>query len=278
MRRLILLILTITLASGCLKEPSHTAQYHQQLVVEGRIEEGSGAIVALSLNIPFREKYDTEDFRKMIVRWAKVTVVSSEGEEVLTGRENEDYPTQYIYTGNDIIGKAGESYALIVEYSGRVWRATTTIPRPIELTDIAIEHLRDSLYTITATLPPCDTPCSIECAMNGSRYYAPTLLGVYDSCEVSREITINRPLDNLYRSDYMTLFTARDSVSLRINTMDSFGFEYWSLWENNVINSLNPIFPAVDNLPTNISNDALGIWAGYGSTYYKLGTIIPEDK
>ena len=278
MRRMILLILTITLASGCLKEPSHTAQYHQQLVVEGRIEEGSGAIVALSLNVPFREKYDTEDFRQMIVRWAKVTVVSSEGEEVLTGRANEDYPTQYIYTGSDIIGKAGESYTLIVEYSGRVWRATTTIPRPIELTDIAIEHLRDSLYTITATLPSCDTPCSIECAMNGSRYYAPTLLGVYDSCEVSREITINRPLDNLYRSDYMTLFTAEDSVSLRINTMDSFGFEYWSLWENNVINSLNPIFPAVDNLPTNISNDALGIWAGYGSTYYELGTIIPEDK
>lgn len=277
MRQVLLFILAVILASSCIKESSYTSHYQQQLVVEGRIEQGAGAVVALSLNIPFQEEYDTEDFRDMIVRWAKVTVISDEGEEVLTGRANEDYPTRYIYTGTEIKGEVGESYTLVVEYSGNQWRATTTIPHPTELEDIAIEHVCDSLYTISATLPPTSAPCSIDCSIDNSSYYAPTPLGIYDSSNEVRRVTINRPLDNLYRHDYMTYFTAGESLRIRVNTMEEFGFEYWSLWENNVINSLNPIFPAVDNLPTNISDNALGIWAGYGTTYYSIGTIASEE-
>ena len=71
----------------------------------------------------------------------------------------------------------------------------------------------------------------------------------------------------------MTSFHLRDTVALRLRTMNEFSYEYWNLWENNVINSVNPIFPAVDNLPTNISDDAIGIWAGYGRSTYPLGVL-----
>ena len=272
MQRVFIILITL-LAVGCIKEQENIVSSRQRLVVDGRIEEGRGAVVALSLNVDFREEYTEDDFIDMVVRWAKVTVESENEREVLTGRSNRDYPTGYIYTGSKIRGEQGKSYTLIVEYSDQEWRATTTIPQRSELTDISVEHVSDTLYTISATLPPMATPCSIDCALNGSSYFAPTMLGVYDASDKPRRITINRPLGNLYRDDYTTHFFADDEVGLRINTLNDFGYAYWSLWQNNVINSLNPIFPAVDNLPSNISNTALGIWQGYNSIYYNIGTV-----
>ena len=266
MPKVLLYILLLPALVGCIAEHDYNAGYRQRLVVEGSIEAGRGAIVALSLNTPFDEEYDEDDMKDLVVRWAKVTVECGERSEVLVGRSDKEYPTQYIYTGSDIIGEVGESYTLIVEYSGRTWRATTTIPTPAELGDISITRMRDTLYTITATLPPTDSPCMIDCAMGGSRYFAPTMLGVYDASDMVRRVTVNRPMGNLYVNEYMTHFHVRDTVALKLRTMGSFAYEYWNLWQNNVINSLNPIFPAVDNLPTNISNDAMGIWAGYGSS------------
>ena len=272
-----LTMVVLLLLEGCLKEASYNGDYRQRLVVDGRIDEGDGSIVALSLNIDYRDEYDREDVEDMVVRWAKVSVTDFRDTVVLTGRMNRDYPTQFIYTDSELIGRAGEKYGLIVEYSGRVWRSECYIPHKAELTDIRVERVQDTLYSISATLPPIDTPCSIECSLNGSSYYAPTILGIHEASEYSRQITINRPLENLDRKEYTTLFNEHDIVSLRLNTMDTYSFNYWNLWENNLINAVNPLFPAVDNLPTNISNNGLGLWAGYGVSYYYIGTVSEYD-
>ena len=271
--RFIMAIIVCSLVCGCMKDAEYDVEYSEHLVVDGSIESGCCAVVALSLNIPFCGSYNRDDFRDMIVRWAKVTVECDGRREVLVGRREKDYPTQYIYTGSEIFGEVGKSYTLIVQYSGRTWQATTTIPEPAELSNITVERVRDSLCVIYATLPPLDTPCAIDCALGDSHYYAPTLLGVYDACDTMRRVQISRPLDNLYRSDYMTIYKATDSVRLKLCTMDRFSYTYRSLWENNVINSFNPIFPAVDNLPTNMSGDAMGIWAGYGRSIVRLGVV-----
>lgn len=274
MREYIFAILVLFTLGGCIKEQPSTKHYEQRMVVDGRIENGRAAVVTLSLNLGYKDEYDSEDFKNMVVRWAKVTVVDDEGnKEVLTGRSNKDYPTQYIYTGSNLKGKTGHSYKLIVEYSGRTWTSVTTIPPDISFEDISITHYRDSLYSITAVIPPISTPCSIECALNGSSYYAPTLIGVYNASPTSRRITINRPLDNFNRNDYLTYFLSDNTVKLRLNSLGNFAYDYWSEWENNIINLENPIFPAINNMPTNISDDGLGIWAGYGVTYYNLGTV-----
>lgn len=269
MRRIVY-ILFILLAIGCIAKPDYVDGYRPRLVVDGSIETGRGAVVALSQTIPFEDHYSEEDFRDMVIRWAKVTVECGDRHEVLVGRSNEDYPTRFIYTGSEIVGRAGESYTLVVEYSGHIWRATTTIPEPIVLEDVRREIFSDTLCTITATLPPCTTPCAVDCALGGSSYFAPTLLGVYDADDKPRRVTVNRPMDNLYRQDYDVHFSLRDTVALKLRTMGQFAYDYWNLWQNNVINSLNPVFPAVDNLPTNISGGAVGIWAGYGSSVYVL--------
>ena len=274
MRKYIIAILIAVAISGCIKEQDVADNYKQRLVVEGRIENGRAAVVVLSLNIGIQDEYSNENLSDMIVRWAKVTIVDDEGnEEILTGRLHKDYPTKYIYTGLDVVGEVGRSYRLVVEYSGRKWEAITTIPRPIMLEDITIEHYQDSLYAISAVIPPSPTPCSIDCSLNGSAYYAPTLLGVYNASAEYRHITINSPLVNLERHDYVAYFKSKESVRLRVNALDDFSYYYWREWENSVINSVNPVFPSTCNMPTNISNKGIGIWSGYGTAYYDIGVM-----
>lgn len=272
MKPLLAIFLAITL-SGCMNEPSEVTRFEQRLVVEGRIEQGRGAEVMLSLNTPYGSDYDSETLKDMVVRWAKVTIYCEGDSEVLTGRKNEDFPTQFIYTGSELRGEVGKCYTLEVEYSNQLWSATTTIPQPVELSDIRIESIDDEKYTITATLPESSNAYSIDCSLGGGAYYAPTLFGTHKALEAPQKITINRPLNDLLREGYSTYFAPEDRVSLRLNTLNYFAFDYWQKWENNLINCLNPVFPATSNPPTNISNNGIGIWAGYGTTYYDLGTI-----
>lgn len=258
---------------GCMDEPSEVMHFEQRLVVEGRIEQGRGAVVMLSVNSPYGGSYDSETLKDMVVRWGKVTIFCEGDSEVLTGRIQEDYPTQFIYTGTEIIGQAGKSYRLEVEYSNQLWSATTTIPPQAQLSDIHIEPIDKDRYTITATLPEGSNAYSIDCSLDGKAYYAPTVFGTHEATDTPQRITINRPLDDLLRSGYSTYFGPEDRVRLRLNTLTDFAFDYWQKWENNLINCLNPVFPATSNPPTNISNNGIGIWAGYGATYYDLGAL-----
>ena len=138
MRRFAIATTLILLLSGCIKAVDSEDKFRYNLVVDGRIEQGRGATVMLSQSMPYREEYDEEAFREVVIKWAKVTIIHNDREEVLVGRRVEDYPTGYIYSGSDILGEVGESYTLRVEYSKRVWEATTTIVEPIELHDIEI--------------------------------------------------------------------------------------------------------------------------------------------
>ena len=157
---------------GCMDEPSEVMHFEQRLVVEGRIEQGRGAVVMLSVNTPYGGSYDSETLKDMVVRWGKVTIFCEGDSEVLTGRMQEDYPTQFVYTGTEIIGQAGKSYRLEVEYSNQLWSATTTIPPQAQLSDIHIEPIDKDRYTITATLPEGSNAYSIDCSLDGKAYYA----------------------------------------------------------------------------------------------------------
>lgn len=273
MKRFVIAALLALLHIGCIKMDGSEDYFRHSLVMDGRIEQGEGAVVMLSQSMPYLEEYDKETFRKVVIKWAKVTVIHDGEEEVLVGRKNEDYPTQYIYRGMDIIGEVGESYTIRVEYSGQVWEATTTILEPIELLDVKVVAEDEKHNTIEATLPATQYPCSIDCSIGGSSYFAPTLLGLYEPCETPRHITINRPLDTFIREGYTTYFHAEDnSIRLRVNTLTDFAYDYWRGWEDNFINSVNPIFPSTSNLQTNLSNNGMGIWAGYGTSYHSVTT------
>ena len=273
MKRFALYIISLFALMGCIREQEVDDSFRYNLVVDGRIEQGRSAIVMLSQSIPYESTYDEDTYRKMAIWGAKVTLIQGDNREVLTSRSNSDYPTEFIYTGYSIRGEVGKSYTIEIEYSGRSWRSECTILPAIELQNIRVIAEGEDMYSIRATLPATPYHCSIDCSLNGSQYYAPTLLGTYAPSDSEREIVINCPSDKLIREGYNALYSGEDRVILRVNTLSDFGYSYWRKWEDNFINSVNPIFPSTSNLPTNISDNGLGIWAGYGTTYYPLGAL-----
>ena len=273
MRRYELLFIALLMFAGCIKPQEQDDSFRYRLVVDGRIEQGRGAVVMLSQSMPYMSSYDEDTYRKLAIWGAKVTIVNGDRREVLTSRRDSHYPTEFVYTGSQITGDVNETYTIEIEYSGHSWRAECTILPPIELHDIEVVAEGEDKYSIKATLPPSPYPCSIDCSIDGSTYYAPTILGIYAPSDSERRITINPPSDKLMREGYSIMFSGKERVTLRVNTLCDFGYTYWRKWEDNFINSVNPIFPSTSNLPTNISNDGMGIWSGYGTTYYPLGVL-----
>lgn len=273
MKRYALLLIALLALTGCIKPQEQDDSFRYRLVVDGRIEQGRGAVVMLSQSIPYDSYYSEDRYRNMAIWGAKVTIVHGDRREVLTCRRDSHYPTEFIYTGRSINGEVGETYAIEIDYSGYSWRAEGVILPPIQLHDIEVVAEGDDQYRITATLPPTPYYCSIDCSLDGSQYYAPTILGTYAPSDSERRITINRPSNNLIREGYNAAYDGSESVTLRINVLSDFGYAYWRKWEDNFVNSVNPIFPSTSNLPTNISNGAYGIWSGYGTNYYHLGVL-----
>lgn len=275
MKRLLTIISVTVACWSCLKLETQQGRFNKHLVVEGRIEQGGRAEVMLSINKSFSEEFTEEELLDIVVRWAKVTISDSRQTEVLTGRYDKDYPTRFIYTSSMISGRPSETYTLTIQYGGGTWTASTTIPPAESFSEISSQWVSDSLYRITAEIPASQTGNSymIECTTDTrSNFYRPALLGIIKGEEQNpaRRITVNRPIDYTRITSYTTLFRPTDTVKVRLCSMSEFGYEFWSTWENNAVNSLNPIFPVHGNLPTNISGDATGIWCGYGTSYYRV--------
>jgi hypothetical protein len=72
-------------------------------------------------------------------------------------------------------------------------------------------------------------------------------------------------------TQFDTYFIAGDTVDLKFRTQPKAGYDFWTSWQNEVLNAQNPIFPAHTNLKSNI-NGGIGIWCGYGTYNYRIKT------
>ena len=253
-------ILLFTLLGSCLGKVSTDTEYHRQLVVEGRIEAGGPAEVMLSENLPFLDVITEQTLEAAVVRYAKVTVTSDDGQsEILTG-----------------------TYTLTVDYRGRTCTAVTTVPEPIPLRELRAEPVCDSLFTLQALFddPPAKNAYFAECRTTDPGAYSPALMGVVDDSVLdnggSVTLTVNRPLQYLKIKDYKQYFRPGETVDVRFSHISSPTFDFWSRLENEMLNAMNPVFPAYENLPSNIEGDARGIWSGYGSSYYRI--TMPQEN
>lgn len=268
------------LLCGCLGKVSTDDEFRRQIVVEGRIEPERGAEVTLTLNLPYAGTLTEEMLSDAVIHWAKVTLRCEGESEVLTGYNSDRYMTRFVYRSNRLIGQAGKAYTLTVEYSGRTLTAETSIPQPRDLDALECVAIDEERYTIRArfTDPAEKNAYLFECLTPDANYFRPALLGIVDDSlfpDGQADVTINRPLDYIHIKDYNQYFRRDEEVIVRFNTVGAFGYDYWSLFENEVLNALNPIFPSDNALPTNIRGDGRGIWCGYGSRYYRAAYPEP---
>ena len=178
-----------------------------------------------------------------------------------------------------MLGEAGKTYTLTIEYSGRTWSAETYIPKSIPLKDVATHPIanNDTLFSIEASF---DDPVHEKnyykfytLAKSRNKRFMPALMGNLDDNLFNGQamkVLVNQGIDQLQIKNFEPNFNTKDTVSVKFCTMPEFGFRYWTIYEDELVNGQNPFFPANRNLPSNIEGGGLGIWCGYGQTTYTI--------
>ena len=255
----------------------------QQIVVEGWIEDGGFPVVMVTTTVSITETFsDISQLKDHVVNWAKVTVSDGDRDVVLIGQKNDDYFPPYIFTTTELIGEAGKSYRLKVEYSGRTVTATTTVPSPKKLEYIKVRQAKDNdgrFYLIGGLRDDPQTKDYYKVFTKVNRKdstYVSSFMGLTDDEILEEgidEIVINNGTGKIGKF-IETYFTEEDFVSVRFSSLDRQSWMFWSDYEEVQALTSSPIFTVSTNIRSNIKG-GLGYWAGYGSTYYKVS--IPDS-
>lgn len=280
MKKWWLYILTIT-AISC-NDDNFNAEINleSKIVVEGWIEEGDLPQLLLSSSIPITEVIDSTNVLDHAIRSAKVTVSDGQKIEVLRVKRDKDRLPPFIYFGSEIIGEAGKTYTLKIEYLNRTVTATTTIPKSVPL--ISAEYVKNNAIDTTGyVFIKFDDP------VNEKNYYqiatriaekepifVPAFYGNlddknFDSPRISMQV--NRGVLIFPKTKYKPYFTDGDLIFVKLRTINKDALDFWNSWQNEIVNSRNPIYPSNTSLKSNI-NGGIGIWAGYGQSTIMVRT------
>ena len=279
-------MICISLFVSCEKEVHiNLATGPPQVVVEGAVETGLPPYVVLTSTISFFSQIDLTTLENSFLHGAKVTV--SDGTNTITLREysidtgsNNKF---YIYTidtaalGNIMLGQVGKFYSLSVTYNNATYTALTKIPYPKGVDSMWFDvptfqsnkvPLNARQLFVNYTDP--DTPGNYVryfTRRNNEPYYPS---GIFSDDAVNGLQVKNIGLIAGYNNttdangDSLRYFYPGDTVYLKWCEIDKGVYTFWNSL-NFAANSTGNPFASPINVQTNMTNGALGIWAGYGS-------------
>jgi len=261
------------------------------LVVEGAIENNLPPYVFLTKSIGYFSTIDYNTLQNSFVHDAKVTVSDGVNSVVLkeysadTGSSGNKLYFYTIDTSKGFyIGEVGKIYKLTIEVDGKVYESYTKIPNPTVI---------DSVKTVQPDPPfnrdknPTARQIRIyfkdpDTAGNYVRYftqrnsepYYPGLNSVYpdeiiNGIYFETTLSLGEPRSVAYNRDSSGVGYPGDTVTLKWSAIDKATYTFWSTYEYSLGTLGNP-FSTPIQVKSNISNGALGIWAGYGSIYKTL--------
>jgi hypothetical protein len=263
-----------------------------RIVVEGAIETGLPPYVFLTKSIGYFAKIDLNTLQNSFIHNAIVKV--SDGVKTITLRE---YSADTGSNGNKfyfysidtalspsewLIGEVEKSYTLTIESDGQTYTAVTKIPNPTIL---------DSVRTTQPSIIPDKNPDARQIKVyfkdpdtlgNYVRYftkrnsepYYPGLNSVYpdeliNGTQFETTLAAGENRNGNLSFDSLGFFHPGDTVTLKWCAIDKNVYDFYSTFEF-AIGTIGSPFASPIKVKTNVNNNALGIWAGYGSTYTKL--------
>jgi len=263
------------------------------LVVQGQIENGQPPFVVLSTTVGFFSTIDLATLQNTFVHGATVTV--SDGTKTMTLKEYSldtiGTSKVYYYTvdtanlSNLFVGQVEHYYTLTVISNGKTYTSVTKIPNPAPLDSIYVDS---PLFTNSKTPP--------HALQLYGDYKDPDTIGNYVKYFTSRNNGSYYPADGVYNdqvingtfvrkiqfevgfndsananSDSLRYLYSGDKVTIKWCSIDKGVYTFWNTYQF-AQNSVGNPFATPINVTSNISNGALGVWAGYG-TYFKTLTI-----
>ena len=287
------LYVALVLPSSCEKEVHINLQSEaSQIVVQGTIENGQPPIVLINSTFGFFSSIDFSTFQNSSIHGAVVTV--SDGTKTVTlkeytidtlsGNKFYAYSLDTANPANILIGELGKFYTLNITYNGKSYSAFTKIPVPKAL---------DSIWLGPPVLSRKGTPANAiemfgkytdpDTIGNYVRYFTrhnshdQFLAGGVFTDELVNGKTISDVdlfagfvEDGNANSDSLSYFYPGDTIALKWCEIDKGVYDFWNTYEFAVRSVGNP-FSSPINAKSNMTNGALGVWAGYGSV---ISTIV----
>lgn len=256
--------------------------YEPQVVVEGRIENGEYASVLLSRSVSFTESMDTTNLLNHAIRNAKVTISDGTDSEVLLLRTNNQKIPPYEYVTTKIKGEAGKYYYLTIQYYEKTITATTYIPEPIQLDSLWFQKKNETdrvgyIHVQFKNISNHNYQLSTQ-EIPGEKVFIPCLYGNIDRTLYLTGETISMQINKgpviFPETSYNTYFPDSVAIKVKLSTQTQESYQFWTSYQNEILNSQNPVFPATNKLKSNI-NGGVGIWAGYGSS---VKTIVGKNN
>lgn len=277
MKKEVSLILLSILFWACKKETELTIKdYKPNFVVEGWIEDGSFPYVIITHNSPFFASLDSTQLDQLMIRHAKVTVSDGEQTEVLTAKRDTNYFPPFIYRGTEMIGKPGKTYSLKIEYAGYTLSAETTIPKPVSIDSlwfVSKDTIRSQLNIRFRDNALEKNYYRIYTKTPLEKHFVPTLVSNKDDKYFNGkqiEFQINRGPENNLVIKNVPYFMKKEIIQVKLSTIPESGFKFWSSFQDEVVNSSNPLVGSTGRIESNIKGQGIGIWCGYGSTVYQI--------
>lgn len=287
-----LIILFATALLSCEKDVTvKVPEAGEGIVIEGKIETDTIAVVFLSKTIPFFGEINTEEIVQNTITGATVIVEDGFDVDTLT-----QIPGIGVYLGSSIRGVPGRTYKLTIYSGSNVLSSVTTIPFPVHPDSVwwKVEGTRDSLGFAWMHFKD---PDSIG---NNYKWYAQRInkytYGEHagrmkDSIFIAApggtfgdrffnatEFDLNFPRGSLsYTEDEENyndeeyFFKRGDTIVIKFTSIDYQTHEFWRTEEQQVQNNGNP-FGSPSPITSNIIG-GLGLWGGYAPAY---DTIIAQ--
>ena len=274
MKKYLLLVFAIIITSCSSDNVSEQKSVESKLVVEGWIEEGDYAQVLLSSSIPVTDVIDSTNVLNHAIRAAKITISDGINSEVLRVKTDKNRVPPFVYYGAKLKGEAGKEYSLKIEYLNRIVEATTIIPGTVSLK--SAEYVKKVETDTTGyVFVKFDDPINeknyyqIATKIDGEEpIFVPSFYGNLDDKNFTTSpisVQINRGVLLFPKTKFTPYFADGDLIHVKLRTQNKEALDFWNSWQNEIVNSRNPIYPANTSLKSNIKG-GIGIWAGYGQS------------
>ncbi|KOP38590.1 DUF4249 domain-containing protein [Flavobacterium sp. WLB] len=274
MKKYILFLFALVLTSCSKDDFSEQKNLESKIVVEGWIEEGDFANVLLSSSIPVKDVIDSTNVLNHVIRSAKITISDGVNSEVLRVKNDKNRIPPFVYFGSTLKGEAGKEYSIKIEYLNRVVEAVTSIPKSVPLK--SAEYIKKNAIDTTGYIfvkfddPPAEKNYyQIATKIDGEEpIFVPSFYGNLDDKNFensSVSVQINRGVLLFPKTKFTPYFADGDVIYVKLRTQTKEALDFWNSWQNEIVNSKNPIYPSNTSLKSNIKG-GIGIWAGYGQS------------
>lgn len=268
-------ILTLVLAVACTHDNT-TGLTGDILAIEGWIESDANPMVFVTSAVMAKqEKQNVSDLTRHLLLNTTVSVTTGGRTYNLYPKLSDDYALGIYFTSDRVVGKVGETYELDVRWRGIEAHASTTILPCGQLDSIVVERSADvdTLYVIKVHIAPEPERRYYRFFskdIGRDSIFAPSYMGIYDSGLVRpEEMTfVDRGVQRPF-SVPQYYYRYGDSAVIKLASIDSAAYEFWSKYEESQTFSGVALLPYSSNMPGNIDG-ALGYWFGYGVTTYSI--------